>query len=564
MTQILYKPGYRASWALVVGINQYQCAPPLSYACNDAASLQAVLTNSLGFPVQQVVTLKDSQATKMRIMDEFISFHKKANHPDDRVVFFFAGHGNTVQGNKGPVGYLLPVDGDLDNLSSLIRWDDITRSAELIGAKHILFIMDACYSGLALRRVVTPGIKRFISDLLQRPSRQVIAAGKADQTVADGGGPSGKNSIFTGYLLEGLNGTAINAEGVLTASSLMSYVYQKVGQHPSSSQTPHYGHIEGDGDFVLVTPGQEHLRSELVSDYLVEAEEEIHEVTEQPSVSSVKPSFALQCGYGDAKHPSFGRNDLSSKLGEYRVSTNDRECVRAFSWLGVVVQPLANQPVFVDIAQKASQSGNIYAQGTEPHERFSFPPNLRTTLSSLLLYGDIHDTPYWGRYLRIEEFGNIEYTDTKNVFLEAYGLRVFKFVQVIGLTWQLLFLAKSLLMESGYRSGVRLTFSLVGTRETILANFSQEAGQNKHRWRDPLVDKFELQHIPDSKKCTDPNLKIEHDIVISRITYEESLKVIKSIAEKVELAYNHHESPRCFNVDTETFPWKQYVSDQRW
>jgi hypothetical protein len=61
--------------------------------------------------------------------------------------------------------------------------------------------------------------------------------------------------------------------------------------------------------------------------------------------------------------------------------------------------------------------------------------------------------------------------------------------------------------------------------------------------------------------CSDANMKIEHDLVINRLNYIESLQVIKSIAQNVELAYNHHESPRCFNVDTDTFPWKQYRYD---
>lgn len=133
----------------------------------------------------------------------------------------------------------------------------------------------------------------------------------------------------------------------------------------------------------------------------------------------------------------------------------------------------------------------------------------------------------------------------------------------MGLTWQLLFLVKSLLMECGYRSGIRLTCCLVGTRDTILTNFSQEAGKGNNRWRDPAVDLFRLDHISESAKCTDQNLKVCHDLVIGRMNYEDTLKVIKSIAQNVELAYNHQEAPRCFNVDTDIFPWSQYLSDQR-
>lgn len=563
MEQPSYKPSYDSSWAVVVGIDQYRFAPPLSYAGNDATSVSTILTQMLGFPKWQVILLQNAEATKESILHEFICLHTKA-HPDDRVLFFFAGHGHTVQGNRGPIGYLVPVDGDVENLSSLIRWDDITRNAELIQAKHIFFVMDACYSGLALRRVITPGVKRFLTDMLQRPSRQVITAGKADQTVADGGGDSGRNSIFTGHLLEGLNGAAANAEGILTAGSLMSWVSQKVGQHPSSSQTPHYGHIEGDGDFVFLTPGQEHLKPQLSTDYLIEANQQMEEVEELLSVQPYrKPSFALQRGYGDKNSPNFGRNDLTAKLGEYRIGATARECERAFSWLSVLIEPIANQEVSIDIAKKAAQPNDIYSSGTKPHERFSFPRNLRTTSDSLLISSALSENPYWGRYLKIERSGNIEYADAESVFIEGKDFRIFKFTQLMGLTWQLLFLAKGLLMECGYRSGVRLTFCLIGTRDTILANFSQEAGLGNNKWRDPLVDPFGLRHISESTKCTDQNLKVCHDLVIGRINYDETLKVIKSIAQSVELAYNHQEAPRCFNVDTDIFPWSGYLSDQR-
>ena len=503
-----YKPVYHESWALLVGINQYMYSSPLSYACNDVDALQNILISTLGFPAQQVLTLKDVNATKQNILDEFIKFRNKANDPDDRLLFFFAGHGCTIEGNKGPVGYLVPVDGKTDDLYSLIRWDSITRDSELIGAKHILFLMDACYSGLALQRSIAPGPQRFISDLLQRPARQVITAGKSDQVVADGGGPQGLNSIFTGYLIEGLNGKACNDEGILTASSLMFYVYQKVGQNPDSEQTPHYGHLEGDGDFVLITPDQEHIHQGLSTDYILEAVSEQLEVTGPTPIVSSKPYYANQCGYASPDNPNFGRNDLTKNLGEDRSSKDSHGVEKAFSWLGVMIEPLVNQSINIDIANKASDRSNIYTPGDQPYEKFSLPFSLRTTSSSLLMFSDQYNRPYWERFLKIESSGNIEYAESRTVFIEFKEHRIFKLIQIIGLTWQLLFLAKRFLHEVGYGSSVRLTFGLVGTRDTILSNFSQKAGLNNEIWRDPLVDPFGLSHIDYSNKCLDPNIKI--------------------------------------------------------
>lgn len=475
------------------------------------------------------------------------------------MLFFFAGHGHTTEGNKGQVGYLVPTDGNFENLNSFIRWDDLTRNGELIKAKHILFIIDACYSGLAFKRSITPGSKRFVSDLLQRPARQVLTAGKADQVVADGGGPQGKNSIFTGYLVEGLQGKACDKEGILTANFLMSYVFKNVGEDPDSEQTPHFGHLEGEGDFIFLTPDQKHITQGLPTDYLLELVHEQPEREELTDIISSTPSFAKKRNYVSPEHPNFGRNDLTQRLGEVRKSQDDcDEIEKGFSWLGVTIEPLANQLVNIEIARKAQSPNEIYIPGDNPYEKFAFPSFMRTTANSLLFYSEQFFRPYWERFLKIDSTGNIEYGDSRNAFMELRGDRFFDYVQVIGLTWQLLFLAKKLFLEVGYRSSIRLTFGLVGTRDTILSGFSQEKGQDGMVWRDPLVGPFGLVRIDKCSKCMNENLKIEQEFVLDKLDYHASLKIIKSICQNVDLAYNHHNLSRCFNCDTDIFPWNQY------
>jgi hypothetical protein len=90
--------------------------------------------------------------------------------------------------------------------------------------------------------------------MMLRYARQVLTAGKADEVVADSGGPLPNHSIFTGHLIEGLRGKAATADGVITASGLMAYVYQRVANDKNSSQTPHYGFFDGDGDFIFASP----------------------------------------------------------------------------------------------------------------------------------------------------------------------------------------------------------------------------------------------------------------------------------------------------------------------
>ena len=250
----VYKPIYENSWALVIGINDYQTAPALGYARQDAEAVYELLVSRFDFPRENVTILTDQSASREGILKSFLHFSDGGIAPDDRIIVFFAGHGSTRPGRRGEVGFLVPVDGNPNDLSTLLRWDDLTRNAELIDAKHLFFVMDACYGGLAVQRTVPSGSSRFLNDMLQRYSRQVLTAGKGDETVADSGGPRPNHSIFTGHLLDALEGKAADPTGALTANAVMAYVYEHVSNDPHSQQSPHFGFFDGDGDFIFSFP----------------------------------------------------------------------------------------------------------------------------------------------------------------------------------------------------------------------------------------------------------------------------------------------------------------------
>lgn len=259
--RFLLKTHYGKSRALVVGIDKYRNTSPLSYAVSDAETIRDILVSDFKFPLPDVTLLTDDAANKVAILKAFLRFSNDDVGLDDRVVVFFAGHGHTRTGSRGEIGYLVPHDADMADFSTFIRWDELTRNADLIRAKHVLFIMDACYGGLALVRTATPGSTRFLKDMMLRTSRQALTAGKADEVVADSGGPLPNHSVFTGHLIEGLQGKAATTDGVLTASAVMSYVYSKVANDKNSNQTPHYGHIDGDGDMIFLAPGLDDLEA---------------------------------------------------------------------------------------------------------------------------------------------------------------------------------------------------------------------------------------------------------------------------------------------------------------
>lgn len=253
-TRFLLKTHYTRSRALIIGINRYLQAPPLEYAVNDADEFRQTLLDSLGFKLDDIVYLTNEAANRQSILKEYLRFSRQDIDVDERLIVFYAGHGHTRTGLRGEIGYLVPYDADMSDFSTFIRWDEFTRNAELVRSKHILFIMDACYGGLALTRNIGPGGARFLKDMMLRQTRQVLTAGKANEVVSDSGGPLPNHSVFTGHLIEGIRGKAATEEGVITATGLMAYVYNKVSNDQSSNQTPHYGHFDGDGDLILAAP----------------------------------------------------------------------------------------------------------------------------------------------------------------------------------------------------------------------------------------------------------------------------------------------------------------------
>lgn len=241
--------GNQKSWALVIGIDDYEKCGTLAHAVNDAKAVAKILIERFSFPEDNVEVLLNEEATLDAIRRSYLQLAEKTES-DDRVLVFFAGHGATRRGTRGDVGYLVPVGGDTKKIETLLRWDDFTRSADQIEAKHMLFVMDACYGGLAVTRG-SAGKTRYLQDLLQRRSRQVLTAGKEDQPVSDGDGPLPGHSIFTGHFLTALDGGAANQEGIINAQRVMTYVAEHVGQDDRSFQTPHFGHVDGDGDFIF-------------------------------------------------------------------------------------------------------------------------------------------------------------------------------------------------------------------------------------------------------------------------------------------------------------------------
>ncbi len=240
---------YKKSIAVVIGINDYEKWPALEFAVRDAKAIKKKLEES-GF--DEIITLLDKEATQRRILTVLgFELPRKVGR-EDRVVIFFAGHGQTGETpTGGKKGYVIPVDADLSNYAATaISMEQIRELSNLISAKHILYVMDACYSGLGLARAlgVDPGVGGYLRKVASMRTVQMVTAGGQGEQVIEKEG----HGLFTRFFLRAIEGEAdINNDGVVTGTELGAYLRPQVSIASNHTQTPLFGRLEGEGEFLF-------------------------------------------------------------------------------------------------------------------------------------------------------------------------------------------------------------------------------------------------------------------------------------------------------------------------
>ncbi len=299
--EVILRSLYDKSWAIVIGVNNYpkgdRNTPNLNFAVSDAKRVADKLTD-LGFEVR---TLIDEQATRQNIIHLLADDIGPKTKENDRILFYFAGHGATKErADKTFMGYILPHDYiPSKHSATAISMQQLRDASSEIKAKHMLYLMDSCFSGglLAGRgRMPTAGTTgyQYLLNITKGRSHVVIAAGGKDQVVKEDGG----SGIFTRVFLDALSqrsGMPWAKDGYVTAMDLASYVMKRVPDL-APLQTPQYGHLEGEGDVVVdifqpldVSGGDERAHKIFDAEQALKAEEALQRAKRKRNI--VAPGF---------------------------------------------------------------------------------------------------------------------------------------------------------------------------------------------------------------------------------------------------------------------------------
>jgi len=251
------RPGRPRLHVLAVGLNEYRNSQfNLRFSVPDARSVAAIF-RALGgklFADVEVDELYDAAATRAGILAKLHDFG--ATRPDDVVVVYLAGHGETI----GDDWFFVPWEVTEPEVDAQLRREglssrELAAAIKAMPARKVVVLIDACKSGAALASFRGLEERRLLAQLSRATGTHLIAATDKDQEASEL--QTLGHGVFTYTLLEGLGGKAATAgAGDVTALKLMAYVeaalpelskrYHTVEQFPVVSST--------GMDFPLVLP----------------------------------------------------------------------------------------------------------------------------------------------------------------------------------------------------------------------------------------------------------------------------------------------------------------------
>lgn len=269
---------YSSSHALLIGESVYPAYTNdnIDRIPDEFEKLSEAL-QAQGFSVDGYVNLKGAEIRS--VVSDFI--HRHGYQRDARIVLLFAGHGQTRSDpmetdarSTEPLpprmlGYLLPVDApktdNSDWPAKAIRFSEILEWADAIEAKHVLTLLDTCFSGAIFEGTRSlPDTKKIdpawvvFRKPVQFRSRLFVTAGTTDQRVP-------KTSSIVQTFKSALRGELraeladYNRDGFLTGEELYSVMYREATRETGT--TPQRGWSRtpgmGRGDIVFKLPSED-------------------------------------------------------------------------------------------------------------------------------------------------------------------------------------------------------------------------------------------------------------------------------------------------------------------
>lgn len=173
------------TYAVVIGIAEYDELPRVTFADRSASSFAALLRKQFGIPPERMVSLINDEATGVRMMTRLRAMVSRLTSKD-RLIVYYAGHAAPTRDGKHTV--LIPQDasdGSLDDPS--FRLSEFYQTLLRGQAQQIVVVLDTCFSGRAEGNKL---IYKDVAPVIPVSRDGVSPPQDARLTVLAAGGPS--------------------------------------------------------------------------------------------------------------------------------------------------------------------------------------------------------------------------------------------------------------------------------------------------------------------------------------------------------------------------------------
>ena len=248
-TILIHRPeSYRTGkdYALLFGVEDYDNWPNLRHPISDAKKIQGDLEDIYGFQTELI-----TNPTKEEIFKSIRKYAEMLYNDDDQLLIFFAGHGHFDEIFRE--GYLVVQDTRLpvndDGLLSFVSHTRIREIIDRMNCKHVLLVMDTCYSGTFGREIAMRGSAEDLSEqrmtnddvkrILEYTTRWYLTSGQKEQ-VPD-------ISKFVAVFLDALRKKG-GGDKILTIKELLNAMKHLDNPKPHASE---FGSNEPGSDFLF-------------------------------------------------------------------------------------------------------------------------------------------------------------------------------------------------------------------------------------------------------------------------------------------------------------------------
>lgn len=230
-------------YALIIGNDTYAAYPALKSGGSDAKATAGVLKSRYGIDTRLL-----TNANRFEMLSALNDMREQLK-PEDNLLVYYAGHGEVDAARQG---YWLPVDAQQNQPTSWISNRAVSDILTTIEAKHVMLIVDSCYSGTMTRSSLATfggGMPDsawgdWVKTMVAGKSRTALTSGGV-QPVADAAANS-EHSIFASALLAVLN----NNNQLLTGQHLFREISAGMALRSAGAglqQAPEYAPIQFAG-----------------------------------------------------------------------------------------------------------------------------------------------------------------------------------------------------------------------------------------------------------------------------------------------------------------------------